>query len=183
MQWNVPNVLSLLRIVFTLVAAVVFLSGSRLTGLLIGGAAGLTDVLDGWLARKLGQTSEIGAILDRLGDLTFESAALIVLTALGALHPAYAIAYHVREFAVLSIRQYAARRGAEIPSNWLGKIKTHCIGFGACFLLSTQLGLLSPEASRWSAIIGEIAIGSGLLFSYVSGIRYVAAGLHEDVRK
>ena len=66
---TVPNVMSISRILITIASAGLYLQGYRALGLIIGAVAGITDILDGWIARKLNQSTELGAILDRLSDL------------------------------------------------------------------------------------------------------------------
>jgi CDP-diacylglycerol--glycerol-3-phosphate 3-phosphatidyltransferase len=174
------NVLSLGRIVLTLLAAVIYVQGYRPLALLIGAVAGFTDLFDGWIARRLGQTSDIGAMLDRLGDLVFETVALVVLSSFGLLSPVYLLAYLFREFAVLSLRQHAARHGIEVPSRILGKLKTHFLGFGACAMLLVHAGIIINAAvGEVFTVVGQSGITVGLLFSYVSGWQYLRSTIRE----
>ena len=74
--WTVPNVLTMLRLVLVPVFAVLFFRGDRKASLAVFIAASLTDLLDGYLARRLNQITDFGKLFDPLADK------LMVLTAL-----------------------------------------------------------------------------------------------------
>ena len=88
--------------------------------------AGITDWLDGWLARKLGQTSAFGAFLDPVADKLMVAAALIVLVQLGRIDAIIAIIIIGREIAISALREWMAKIGAaeSVAVSFLGKIKT-----------------------------------------------------------
>lgn len=84
----------------------------------------VTDWLDGYIARKYNQISDLGKFLDPLADKVLVSSAMIMLLPLG-LFPAWAIiAMLVREFVVAGIRMIAASEGIVIAADMAGKIKT-----------------------------------------------------------
>lgn len=90
-------------------------------------AAGITDLVDGYLARKLKQTSPFGAMLDQICDKIFIISTLTAMAAVGLLQnlmlvPVLLII--VREFAVAGLREYAAQNARAILVDKLGKIKT-----------------------------------------------------------
>ena len=132
---NTPNLLTLLRIFFVplLVAALVQekmafeIHGLMLTNdhvaLAIFLAAAATDLLDGYLARKWGQVTTIGTLLDPIADKLLISAALISLVQVRAV-PAWVVILIVgREFAVSGLRSIAAAAGYTISASDLGKTK------------------------------------------------------------
>jgi len=86
----------------------------------------LTDWLDGWLARKLDQTSAFGAFLDPVADKFLVCAALIVLVHLNRLHALVAFVIIGREIAISALREWMAQIGASrsVAVHMLGKIKT-----------------------------------------------------------
>ena len=88
--------------------------------------AAITDWLDGWLARKLNQTSAFGEFLDPVADKLMVAAALIVLIELGRLHALVALIIIGREIAISALREWMAKIGASrsIAVSFLGKIKT-----------------------------------------------------------
>jgi CDP-diacylglycerol--glycerol-3-phosphate 3-phosphatidyltransferase len=132
---NLPNTLTLLRIFFVplLVAAlvqdswVIRLSGVTITNELLALgiflAAAATDLLDGWLARRWGQITTVGTLLDPIADKLLVSAALISLVQERALPGWMAILIISREFAISGLRSIAASAGYTIQASDLGKTK------------------------------------------------------------
>jgi CDP-diacylglycerol--glycerol-3-phosphate 3-phosphatidyltransferase len=132
---NLPNTLTLLRIFFVplLVAAlvqdswVIRLSGVTITNELLALgiflAAAATDLLDGWLARRWGQITTVGTLLDPIADKLLISAALISLVQERALPGWMAILIISREFAISGLRSIAASAGYTIQASDLGKTK------------------------------------------------------------
>ena len=74
--WTIPNVLTILRIILIPVFVVLFFKGQKMAALAVFCAASLTDMLDGYLARKLNQITDFGKLFDPLADK------LMVLTAM-----------------------------------------------------------------------------------------------------
>jgi CDP-diacylglycerol--glycerol-3-phosphate 3-phosphatidyltransferase len=132
---NGPNLLTLLRIFFVplLVAALVqekvafeihgFLVTNDRMALAIFLAAAATDLLDGYLARKWGQITTIGTLLDPIADKLLISAALISLVQVRAVAAWMVILIIGREFAVTGLRSIAAAAGYTIKASELGKTK------------------------------------------------------------
>ncbi len=126
MRINLPNALTLLRIFLVPFLVVVLLTkfdGRETVGLVIFLTAVTTDFLDGWLARRRGEITTLGTLLDPIADKLLISAAFISLVELG-LAPAWMVVVVIgREFAVSGLRAIASGRGIIIPaSNW-GKAK------------------------------------------------------------
>src|SRR5499426_4649586 len=130
---NLPNALTLVRIVLVPLLVVVLLTefeGRRIFGVpkeLVGaaifGLASITDWLDGYIARRRRQVTWLGQMLDPIADKLLTSAAFISLVQLG-LAPAWMVALIIgREFAITGLRSYAHTRGIAMPSSRLGKIK------------------------------------------------------------
>jgi cardiolipin synthase len=134
MPLNIPNLLTWARIVLIpLFVGVFYLPADWLTRELQGHVATLifmvaavTDWLDGWLARKLGQTSAFGAFLDPVADKLMVAAALIVLVQLGSTDAIVAIIIIGREIAISALREWMAKIGAaeSVAVSMLGKLKT-----------------------------------------------------------
>jgi CDP-diacylglycerol--glycerol-3-phosphate 3-phosphatidyltransferase len=136
-----PNLLTVLRLVLSLAMfAALAVVGAGLSGAGLGPAGGvflvrfslaafvvaaLTDFLDGWLARRWGATSVLGAILDPIADKVLVCAAILGLLATqtpGVLIPGGLILF--REFAVSALRETLAPRGISLPVTFLAKTKT-----------------------------------------------------------
>ncbi|MFZ4498724.1 MAG: CDP-diacylglycerol--glycerol-3-phosphate 3-phosphatidyltransferase [Burkholderiales bacterium] len=88
--------------------------------------AAMSDWLDGWLARRLGQTSAFGAFLDPVADKLVVAAALVELVALQRIPTWIAVVIIGREIAVSALREWMATLGRRqhVAVNWLGKAKT-----------------------------------------------------------
>lgn len=122
---NIPNTLTLLRIFFVplLVAALVQEHEHELIALGIFLAAAGTDLLDGYLARKWGQVTTVGTLLDPIADKLLISAALIMLVQIRMVPGWMVILVIGREFAVSGLRSIAAAEGYTIQASDLGKTK------------------------------------------------------------
>lgn len=134
MPFNLPILLTWLRIVaIPLLIAVYYLPADwatsyerDLAATLIFMAAAFTDWADGYLARKLDQTSAFGAFLDPVADKLMVAAALIVLVQLGRADAIVATIIIGREITISALREWMARIGAtkSVAVSLLGKIKT-----------------------------------------------------------
>lgn len=126
MKLNLPNWLTLFRIFlipFLVVDLLTKFDGREFVGLGIFWLAAFTDFLDGYIARKRGQVTRLGILLDPIADKLLISAAFISLVQLG-LAPAWMVVVIVgREFAVSGLRAVAADRGIAIAALPLGKFK------------------------------------------------------------
>jgi CDP-diacylglycerol---glycerol-3-phosphate 3-phosphatidyltransferase len=124
---NLPNILSLGRLVLTIPLVVLVLIGTPLaflvaTALFFVGS--VTDTVDGRLARKYHLVSNLGVFLDLTADKIFVAAVLIALVQVGAVPAWIAILIVTREFLVSGLRSLAAARGVVIPAGRWGKQKT-----------------------------------------------------------
>jgi len=126
---NVPNLLSIFRILLVPPLVVVLLTkfeGKEFVGLGLFLLAAVMDFFDGWLARRRKQVTRLGTLLDPAADKILISAAFISLVELDPrLVPAWMVVVIIaREFAVTSLRSFAAAESLVIPSGLSGKIKT-----------------------------------------------------------
>jgi cardiolipin synthase len=136
MPFNLPIFLTWLRIVLIpLVVGVLFLPDTmllaperNLAAAVIFVLAALTDWFDGFLARKLDQTSAFGAFLDPVADKLMVTGALLVLVQLSRLNAAIALVIVGREITISALREWMAQLGASksVAVNSLGKFKTAC---------------------------------------------------------
>ena len=134
MPFNLPILLTWLRIVaIPLLIALYYLPADwatlqerDVTATLIFVVAALTDWADGYLARKLNQTSAFGAFLDPVADKLMVAAALIVLVQLGRTDAIIAMIIIGREITISALREWMAKIGAakSVAVSMLGKIKT-----------------------------------------------------------
>ena len=124
---NIPNVLTLLRILAVPVLVVALLEETP-DGDVIAAAvfalAALTDGLDGYIARRRREVTTFGKLMDPLADKLLVVAALISLVSLNRLAAWVAMVIIARELAVTGLRSVAAEQGVVIAASWLGKAKT-----------------------------------------------------------
>jgi len=124
---NVPNVLTVLRIVAVPVLVVALLDETPdgdVIAAIVFALAALTDGLDGYIARRRQQITTFGKLMDPLADKLLVIAALISLVSLDRLAAWAAMVIIARELAVTGLRGLAAERGVVISASWLGKLKT-----------------------------------------------------------
>lgn len=134
MPYNLPILLTWLRILAIPLLIAIYYAPDNwatpyerdLTATLIFMAAGITDWADGYLARKLNQTSAFGAFLDPVADKLMVAAALIVLVQLGRTDAIIATIIIGREITISALREWMAKIGAakSVAVSMLGKIKT-----------------------------------------------------------
>ncbi len=131
MTWNIPNILTILRLLAAPALAVVFIvlphPYSDWVALALFVGASVTDWLDGYLARKWNQTSRFGAMLDPIADKAMVITALFVLTALFALNPWVAVPAVVilfREVFVSGLREFLGAQAGLLKVTKLAKWKT-----------------------------------------------------------
>jgi len=162
---NLPNSLTLLRIFLVPFLVVVLLTrfdGREIVGLLIFLVAISTDFLDGWLARRRGQVTTLGTLLDPIADKLLISGALISLVELG-LAPAWMVVVVVgREFAVSGLRAIASAQGILISASGWGKAKmfSQVVAVSLLILTLRYAELVVPaKAALW--VVVAVAIVSG----------------------
>lgn len=161
MPFNLPIFLTWLRIIaIPLLIAVYYLPAGwasaherDLAATLIFVSAALTDWADGYLARKLNQTSAFGAFLDPVADKLMVAAALIVLVQLGRTDAIVAMIIIGREITISALREWMAKIGAakSVAVSMLGKIKTAAQMLALPMLLfhTPLAGLDMKELGNW----------------------------------
>lgn len=125
--WNLPNVLTLARIAVIPVFVWFTYDADPLYSVWAGALftlAAITDVVDGYLARKWNQITIVGKLLDPLADKLIVTAAFVMMVRLGRLAAWVAIVLLAREFIITSLRTIAANEGIIIAAGQEGKWKT-----------------------------------------------------------
>jgi cardiolipin synthase len=169
---TVPNLLSLSRIAMIFVSAGLVLSGWPITAVVIGLAAGITDYLDGYLARRLDQVTELGAILDRFCDLIFESTWLVVAIYIHDFPPLVLYVYLFRELVVMSARLWCSAHAVPLGSTLAGKLKSNFLGYTAFALYLAHSPAVAPLRDALQVVAG-VGITGGLVLSYWSAYDYL----------
>jgi CDP-diacylglycerol--glycerol-3-phosphate 3-phosphatidyltransferase len=164
---NLPNALTLVRIfAVPLLVTLLMTKDHMLIAALIFLAASLTDLLDGYLARKRGQITTLGVLLDPVADKLLISSAFISLIQYEIV-PSWMVVIIVgREFAVSGLRSIASTQGFAISASELGKIKmvAQVAAITLLILGHQEIPLLYP--------FGQFALYVVVLFAIVSAIDY-----------
>jgi len=173
---NLPNALTVGRIFLVPLLVVVLLTkfegrqifgvGKELVGAAIFGIAALTDVLDGYLARRRKQITTLGQLMDPLADKLLITAALVSLVQMDVA-PAWMVAVILgREFAVTVLRSIAYGKGVVIAASVMGKIKM------AAEVTAILALILGQDHLRQFYVVGTIALWVAMLTATISGVDY-----------
>ena len=187
MPLNVPNLLTWLRIVLIpMFVGIFYFEGwvtkpnQNLVATVIFTVAAITDWLDGWLARKLNQTSAFGAFLDPVADKLMVAAALITLVQLGRVDAIIALIIVGREIAISALREWMAQIGAarSMAVSFLGKIKTASQMLAIPLLLyHDRLGTFDPQR------VGTWLIYLAALLTLISMAYYLKVALPQVAKR
>lgn len=168
---NLPNFLTVLRILLVPVLVVVLLgetgSESDVLAAVVFAIASFTDAIDGWLARRREAITTFGKLMDPVADKLLIIAALLSLVSLERLDAWVAMVIIAREFAVTVARMAARGEGVVIAANWWGKAKT------AVQVLTILLLILIDPAPAWldGLVYAMVAITIASGIDYFFGMR------------
>jgi len=180
MQWNIPNLLTWMRIVLIPVFVGIFFLPAdtipahliNVSATLVFALAAITDWFDGWLARKWNQTSAFGAFLDPVADKLMVAAALIVLVELERVGTVVALIIIGREIAISALREWMAAmgEGKSVGVALIGKLKTG-------FQMAAILFLLYADRlfGLDSMLVGTILVWIAVILTLVSMAYYLRA--------
>jgi len=145
----------------------------RYVSLAVFGIASLTDLVDGHIARKYNQVTDLGKFLDPLADKVLVLAAMAMFCEWG-MFPAWALMIVlVREFAISGLRMVASGKGTVIAAGWSGKVKTAVTMAGLCIMLLLRanlcVDLLGGELIR---VINWVVIAAIAATTLYSGVEY-----------
>ena len=172
-ELNVPNVLTLLRILLVPVLVVALLAetdNGDLMAAIVFALASVTDVMDGYIARTRNAITSFGKLMDPIADKLLIISALVALVSLQRLAAWVAMVIIARELTVTITRMQATQQGVVIAANWWGKSKT-IVQVAAIFFL-IAVGEPSPpwvDGLVYGAVV--ITIVSGI--DYFFGLRRV----------
>lgn len=192
---NAPNLLSFSRILATVVIFVLILVDQQwafLAATVVFFFASITDLFDGYLARKYALVSPLGVFLDLTADKIFVSAILVALVQLG-LVPAWVVFIIItREFLVTGLRTVASAKGKIIPAGRLGKQKTFItlVGTGGILLAKgfggQHLSLFPPMlnfttqplyAGDFLLLAADALLVLAVIWTVLSGAEYLLGAL------
>lgn len=180
MLTTLPNILTLSRILAIPALIGAFYLSSPLSNWLafaIFTAAGITDILDGYLARSWGQESSLGRFLDPVADKLLVAATLLMLVYVGRIGDWTILPTVVilcREILVSGLREFLAELRVSVPVSRVAKWKTAVQMLAIGFLIVGEAG--------WDPIpamtIGRASMWIAALFTIYTGYDYLKAGLH-----
>jgi CDP-diacylglycerol--glycerol-3-phosphate 3-phosphatidyltransferase len=151
---NVPNVLTVLRILLVPVLVVALLdetpNGDQLAAAVFA-IASLTDLLDGYLARSRNSITTFGKLMDPIADKLLVIAALVSLVSLGRVAAWVAMVIIAREFAVTALRMAATSQGVVISASMFGKAKT-------CFQIAMVMALIIVGDPLWVDLLVYVTV-------------------------
>jgi cardiolipin synthase len=168
--WTIPNLLSMLRLLLVPVFLILIVAGDYVAALVVLVVASLTDLLDGYLARRLRQITKLGALLDPAADRLYIFAALIGLAA-RELFPWWIVVVVVaRDVLIVVLGVVLANFGyGPLPVHQLGKVATFALFTGLPILM---LGAAFPTVEAVSAPIGWAVTLWGAFLYWWAGIIY-----------
>lgn len=167
---NVPNAITLARIALVPLLVYVLLGRlpyGQLWAALVFAVGALTDGVDGYVARRTGQVTVVGKLIDPLADKLLVAAALVALVERGALSTWVALVILAREFAITGLRAVAAADGVVIAASPWGKLKT------ALQIAAILVVIVSQEpAAAVLRAVGPWALAAAVVATVASGVDY-----------
>ncbi len=170
---NLPNSLTVSRILLIPVFVWLFSEPTHersLAAAIVFAVAALTDLLDGYVARRRGQITNLGKLLDPVADKLLVAAGLVLLVEFQRVEVWLVIAMIAREIIVTGARAVAAREGLIISADSFGKIKVVSQILGIIALIIEDV-LTLPMLSLHE--VGTWLLWVALLFAVISGLRYL----------
>lgn len=182
---NLPNKLTIARIALSPVfMALILINDTRakLASLIVFVVAALTDLGDGYFARRSGRITGFGKFMDPLADKILASTALISLVALGYVRGWMVIVIVGREFLITGVRSMAAYRGMLIVPSFWARIKTvlQMLTISVILLFVYLKAMLVPLGYEWAIFesqrtifVFDVMMGITMVVTVVTGIDYV----------
>ena len=165
---NLPNKLTMARILAVPVFIVLYMMGHNIIATIVFILASLTDMLDGQIARKRGLVTNCGKIMDPLADKILVYSAFICMVQIGIVPGWMLVIILFREFIVSGLRTVAAADGTVIAAGKTGKLKT------ILQMIAVPLLLLNNWPFSYIGIPGDqIFLWAQLIMTIVSGVEYV----------
>ncbi|QTE69491.1 CDP-diacylglycerol--glycerol-3-phosphate 3-phosphatidyltransferase [Clostridiales bacterium] len=172
--WTIPNVLTMIRLLLVPVFVVVYFRTSaepKYAALAIFAAASLTDMLDGYLARKLNQITDFGKLFDPLADKLMVLSALVCQAVTGVFPWAAVIVVACKELVMVLGGLFMLSRDVVVYSNIVGKAAQ------VCFILSLILSFFHVPLAEWGTrldlILLWITVGLAVLAMVVYAAEYL----------
>jgi CDP-diacylglycerol--glycerol-3-phosphate 3-phosphatidyltransferase len=185
-NWNVPNALTVARIVLAFVLFGVLECQCYTAGLVLFLIAAGTDWIDGWWARKYNQCTVLGRIMDPFADKLVVCGTLIYLATIpevtgvkGGLAVWMVVVIIAREMLITTIRSFLEQQGRDFSAKMAGKLKMwlQCVAIPACLLWVIFSQQPEPMQLDWLRYLMVVTVWGTLLITIYSGLLYVIAAL------
>ena len=150
--WTIPNVLTMIRLILVPVFVVLFLKGHKMASLAVFVAASLTDMLDGYLARKLNQITDFGKLFDPLADKLMVLSAMVCQGIVGVFPWSAIIIVACKELFMVIGGLFMLKNNVVVCSNYVGKAAQ------VCFILSLILAFFHDELAQWGVQLDIILL-------------------------
>ncbi len=194
---NLPNKLTISRIIMSILIIIILLGGSYTVSLfgfeipklfvnesivvdfkyIIAGIlfilAAITDFLDGRIARKYGMVTDFGKLVDEIADKVLVNSVLIILAAQGFIHPIIPVVIIIRDSIVNSIKMLAASKGRVVSAIKTGKAKTVCLMVGIVLTLFYNLPF-----ELYNISVSKVLLFIATILSVISGVQYYTLNKH-----
>lgn len=194
---NLPNKLTISRIIISIVIILVLLGGGYVYSIfgveipklfinesividmkyIIAGIlfiiASITDFLDGYIARRDNLVTDFGKLIDAIADKILVNPILIILAAQGFIHPIIPVVIIIRDSIVNSIKMLAASNNKVVSAIKLGKVKTACLMLGIIFTLFYNLPF-----ELFNISVAKVLLFVATVLSIISGIQYYSLNKH-----
>lgn len=179
MVTSLPNLLTISRIlIIPVVIACFYIEGAMARWVACGlfGVAAVTDWFDGYLARKWGETSNLGRFLDPIADKLLVAAVLLMLAAfdrISDLTVLPAVVIMMREILVSGLREFLAELQVSMPVSRLSKWKT------TVQMVAIPVLIVGDAGPTWlpTTLIGEASLWLAGVLTLITGYDYLRAGL------
>ena len=194
---NLPNKLTISRIIMTILIIIILLGGDYIAALfgfdipklfinetivvdlkyIIAGflfiIASLTDFLDGYIARKYNLITDFGKLIDAIADKILVNSVLIILAGKGVISPIIPVVIIIRDSVVNSIKMLAASKGKVVAAIKSGKFKTACLMVGIVLTLFYNLPF-----ELWNISVAKVLLLIATILSIISGVQYYNLNKH-----
>ncbi len=183
--FNLPNQLTSLRLVLSVVLFCLMAYDYYFASLVLFIIGAGTDWIDGYYARKYGQVTTLGRILDPFADKVIVCGTFIFLAAIPEINElpwglrAWMVVVIVgRELLVTALRSFIEERGSDFSAKWSGKIKMvlQCLAASACLLYLSYANPLE-NAPQWCRVLLIISVWSAVISTVYSGAVYIRAAV------
>lgn len=188
MKMNLPNKLTILRIILSVVIIFILLfpfyninmefpkyivgrkiliDSKYIVVAILFVIASITDFLDGKIARKYNLVTNEGKVLDAIADKVLVNSVIIILSVQGFISPIIPVVLIVRDEIVNSLKMLAAKDGSQVAAIMTGKIKTACLMVGIVLTLIYNLPF-----ELYGIYVSDALLVIATVFSIISGVQY-----------